>query len=222
MRVFRPQLDRIVQGPKRIELFEARGIRIRSARELAGETRKMLSTIRAGLPGSLAMPPAPHRLPSVERCDSPDVATANTPRLAPAPAGTVPRKYHAPMSPLRPARSTPAPHPGGLRAVPGPRRPLGAPADVPGVRPRGLLRFLPRQARHRPLPQHGPSRGAQLRAWGALGMVLRARGGRGAGPRRGPGFPSSVMASLPCPRFRPGLAAHPPGGLQAAFPEATR
>ena len=74
-----------------------------------------------------------------------------------------------------PARRAPrrrAPHARGLRGVPARRHPLGAPAPVPGVRPRGLLRLVGGPPRRGTLPRHRPPGHAQLRARRGVALVL--------------------------------------------------
>src|ERR1700722_4090704 len=62
---------------------------------------------------------------------------------------------------------------GGLRGVPGSRVPVGAPAAVPDLRARGLLRFLATSARARALVRGwAPGRGV-VRAGRVLALVLR-------------------------------------------------
>src|SRR5262249_9739900 len=51
----------------------------------------------------------------------------------------------------------------------------GAPAGLPHVRSRGMLRRFADEARHRPLPRHEASDDQVLRARGDMGLVLRGR-----------------------------------------------
>src|SRR4051794_23145627 len=53
---------------------------------------------------------------------------------------------------------------------------MGAPADVPVVRSRRLLRQLSEQARHRALPRNEPSPDSLVRAARRVVLVLRRRG----------------------------------------------
>ena len=68
-----------------------------------------------------------------------------------------------------------AAHARGLRGVPARRHPLGAPAAVPDLRARRLLRLLDRQARDRALPRDRAPGDAQHRARRGLALVLRRR-----------------------------------------------
>src|SRR6202030_1919181 len=52
---------------------------------------------------------------------------------------------------------------------------LGAPAPVPDLRTRRLLRRLAQPARHQTFPRHRPSHHRGLRSAGRLGLVLRRR-----------------------------------------------
>ena len=69
-----------------------------------------------------------------------------------------------------------------LRGVPEDRLALGAPAALPDVRPRRLLRQLAEPPRHQALPRDRPSDHRGLRPARGLGLVLRRRGD--ARPRR--------------------------------------
>ena len=63
-----------------------------------------------------------------------------------------------------------------LRGLPRDGWPLAAPADVPRVRPRRLLRLVAQQARDRPLQEHRPPARLVVRAGRELALVLRRRG----------------------------------------------
>src|SRR4029453_19145310 len=71
-----------------------------------------------------------------------------------------------------------AEHAGRLRGVPGRRRHLGAPAAVPAVRSRRLLRLLAGPARIQALRRRGPPGDAQLRARRVVALVLRGQQAR--------------------------------------------
>src|ERR1700742_4548391 len=91
-------------------------------------------------------------------------------------------------------RSAPEPGPGGdtanaagLRGVPGPGNPVGAPAAVPYLRARGMLRFLADAARARArLRGRAPDR-RLVRAGRVLALVLCRRNVRLSLRRRRPG-----------------------------------
>ena len=69
---------------------------------------------------------------------------------------------------------------------------LGAPADVPDLRPRRLLRQLDRQARHRPPPGHRAPDHPLGRAGRGLELVLRRRSDDAPQPRLSPEFSLSL------------------------------
>ncbi|CAN5759399.1 hypothetical protein BH24GEM1_BH24GEM1_12400 [soil metagenome] len=72
----------------------------------------------------------------------------------------------------------------GMRGVPRDRRPLGPPAPLPQLRPRGLLRQLLGQARHAALPCLPAPRRPVVRARRGLGLVLYRLRDAGALPFR--------------------------------------
>ena len=75
-------------------------------------------------------------------------------------------------------RDCPAADAGGVRGVPARRHDLGAPADVPRLRARRLLRLLGEQARDGALPRDRAPGDAQHRAGRGVALVLRRRGPR--------------------------------------------
>src|SRR5262245_17537939 len=76
------------------------------------------------------------------------------------------------MHPLKPSENRRAAH-GRLRRVPQDGRHLGAPAPVPHLRARRLLRRLEKQARHEALPRHAAPDHHVDRARRRLELVLR-------------------------------------------------
>jgi monovalent cation:H+ antiporter-2, CPA2 family len=89
-----------------------------------------------------------------------------------------------------------------LRGLPRARRRVGAPARLPGVRVRRLLRRLQEPPRHRALPRRGPPGDRVARARRGLALLLRGRGAR---------------------RRRRGAAARaPPAGLSPASRASAR
>src|SRR6202008_40133 len=94
-----------------------------------------------------------------------------------------------------------------------------APAHLPGVRPRGVLRQLPPPPRHRALPRHRPPGDALRRARRRLGLVLRGRSHPRAGAgteelkgltrRRGERGEVAELRRAPCSPRPPCLLFHP-------------
>src|SRR5450432_1544201 len=76
----------------------------------------------------------------------------------------------------------------GMRGMPPDRKPVGAFAHLPHVRPCRLLRQLADAPCYGALPQDRASGGEVVRAWRDLGLVLRGRGRprSGAGTRHAP------------------------------------
>ena len=81
-------------------------------------------------------------------------------------------------APRRVHPHTDAEHARGLRGVPGARAHLGAPAAVPRVRARRLLRLVSATSRHPPPRGHGAPRDPQLRDRRGVALVLRRRAHR--------------------------------------------
>src|SRR6202034_2735888 len=130
-------------------------------------SRPRASTWSRGRPAQL---PGPRQLPSLRMCRPPSLASMGTclaredgehdgsDRSAPEPG---------PTGDTADAR--------GLRGVPGSRVPVGAPAAVPYLRARGLLRFLAAAARARArLRGLAPDRRV-VQAGGVLALVLCRR-----------------------------------------------
>jgi signal transduction histidine kinase len=85
-----------------------------------------------------------------------------------------PRRTHAHLHPPRARPGPGAPRRRrGLRGLPGLRRPMAAPADLPGMRPRRLLRRLAQPARDRPRAGLRPPDHPLARAGRGLVVVLR-------------------------------------------------
>src|SRR4051794_41147792 len=68
-----------------------------------------------------------------------------------------------------------APHTRRMRGVPATGLTVGAPAAVPDLRPRRLLRLLAAEARQRARARHRASDRGVVRARGGLALVLRGR-----------------------------------------------
>src|ERR1700723_1521724 len=139
------------------------------ARRPPGEARKLGSSscpVRDFAHARLSSP-GPRQLPSLRMCRPPSLASMGT---------CLAREDGEHDGSDRPA---PEPGPtgdtadaGGLRGVPGSRVPVGAPAAVPALRARGLLRFLAAAARARArLRGRAPDRGV-VRAGRVLALVL--------------------------------------------------
>ena len=92
------------------------------------------------------------------------------------PARAAPFLFHHECSLPTPHRARPAPpqarYPARMPRVRSPRRYLGAPAHLPAVRPRGLLRRLEKQARYQAFSRYAAPRYHLRAARRALGLVL--------------------------------------------------
>jgi hypothetical protein len=81
----------------------------------------------------------------------------------------------------RPGSRCRAAHAAGLRRIPQVGRLVGAPAALPHLRPRWLLRRFAQQARNAAFPRDRPFHHAELRTGRRLGLVLCRRGHDRAG-----------------------------------------